>query len=258
MYGYFVSCNYEGTAYAGSQRQANTPCTIEALVQEALNKAFRYKVKLVFSSRTDAGVHALANVFRVILPKENFEENLDMARILYSANSLLPDDIALFDFRELKTNANPRFAAISRCYTYNFHSYKMPFCRYRSQFYPYSLRPELLKKMAAQCVGTKSFASFTKKHSNANNYNCNLLKANWSFAKNQFSLELEANRFLRGMVRSLVGTMLYIDRKGGSLADFQDILNKPILASAPIWAPAIGLTLMQVNYPEGLWYEQKT
>lgn len=60
------------------------------------------------------------------------------------------------------------------------------------------------------------------------------------------------------MVRSLVGTMLYIDRKGGSLADFQDILNKPILASAPIWAPAIGLTLMQVNYPEGLWYEQKT
>lgn len=69
-----------------------------------------------------------------------------MARILYSANSLLPDDIALFDFRELKTNANPRFAAISRCYTYNLHSYKMPFCRYRSQFYPYSLRPELLKK----------------------------------------------------------------------------------------------------------------
>lgn len=249
MYEYFVKCCYEGTAYAGSQYQLNTPRTIESVVSEALSRIFRQKLKLTFSSRTDAGVHSLANVLSFTLE----ERIIDLERVLYSANSLLPMDIALYDLRELKAKAHPRFSAISRRYSYNLHTCKMPFYRHHSCFYPYPLRPQLLEAMAKTCIGTRDFSSFAKKHSEVQNHICNLVKASWNFYQDKITLELEANRFLRGMVRALVGTMLYIDRKGGSLEDFQQLLQKPVVASAPSWASAIGLTLMEVSYPDGLW-----
>lgn len=252
MYGYFLSCSYEGRAYAGSQRQSNTELTVETQLELAFARVLPDALRggrLVFSSRTDAGVHALANVFSFTLPEKVKDSN----RLLTALNAVLPEDIAVYDLRELSTEAHARFSAISRRYRYNLHTRKMPFARNNSWFYPYALRPELLQKMASVALGIRNFASFSKKHSNVKSYNCNLLEATWNFSEYRISLELVANRFLRGMVRALVGTMLYLDRRGYSLADFQELLDKPILASAPMWSPAIGLTLVEVNYPSGLW-----
>lgn len=249
MYGYFVSCSYDGGAYAGSQAQANTAHTIQTQLERAFARILRQEVQLQFSSRTDAGVHAVANVLSFALPRKID----DSKQFLRALNAVLPEDIALHDLRAVPLALHPRFTALSRRYRYNLHTRKNPLCRDYSWFYPYALRPELLQSMAKRIEGRRDFASFAKKHSPAKHYECHLLEASWNFAEGRISLELEANRFVRGMVRALVGTMLYLDRRGRGIEDFCALLHKPMLASAPMWAPAIGLTLVAVKYPPELW-----
>ncbi len=239
---YFLEVVYKGTAYSGFQSQINAN-SIQAEVEKAFAILQREKVIMTGSSRTDAGVHALQNFF-------HFDyQGLIHPHFLYKMNSILPSDIVIKTIRPLADECHCRFDAISRHYHYCIYQSKDPFLKDRAFYFPYKLDFEKMQEASALIKEYQDFTSFSKRNTQAKTFLCEIMESDWSFKDNQLIYSVKANRFLRGMVRALVATMLQVGRNKLSIAGFRSIIEAKDCTKANFAVPAKGLFLKSVAYP---------
>jgi len=246
MQRYFLDVSYKGTAYKGFQKQP-TDITIQSEVERALHTLFQQTLELTGSSRTDAGVHALQNFF-------HFDTEIDIQpKQLYNLNAILPQDIVVKSVNPVGIQAHSRFSATSRAYTYYIYQKKNPFLKDRAYFYPYQLNIELLQQAAQVLFDYIDYTTFSKRNTQVKTFECTITTSNWSRISDQLLFKVTANRFLRGMVRGLVGTMLRVGRGVTSIEEFRTIIESKDCSNADFSAPPQGLFLTAVNYPESIW-----
>jgi tRNA pseudouridine38-40 synthase len=240
---YFIEVSYKGTNYSGFQVQKNAN-SIQAEIEKALSIFFKQPFILTGSSRTDAGVHALQNYFHFdsYIPLE------EKKGFIYNLNSILPADIVIKRIFQVDENAHCRFDALSREYKYYIFRNKNPFLQDRSFYYPYPLDIDKLNEAAQLLMLYKDFTSFSKRNTQVKDFICNIKKSKWIPENETLIYHVEANRFLRGMVKGLVGTMLRVGTGKLSLAEFEEIIKNKDCTKADFSVDSKGLFLIAVNY----------
>jgi len=249
---YFLEVSYKGTDYSGFQTQKNAN-TIQAEIEKALLILLKQKISLTGSSRTDAGVHALQNFFHfdTTTPLNSWRGEVGENRFLYNLNAILPGDIVAKKLIPVKEEAHCRFDAISREYKYFIYRHKNPFLKERGFYFPYKLDLEKMKEASVIIKGYTDFTSFSKKKTQVKSFDCTIYESEWIFEDDCLVYHVKANRFLRGMVRALVATMLKIGRGRLSLNDFKSLIETKDCIKASFAVPAHGLFLVAIQYPEG-------
>jgi tRNA pseudouridine38-40 synthase len=238
---YFIELTYKGTNYSGFQIQENA-ATVQAEVEKAFRVLHRDPVSLTGSSRTDTGVHALQNYFHF-----DYEEQIH-PHFVYKMNAILPRDIALKNIYRMPPEAHSRFDALSREYIYRVHRFKNPFLQDSSYFFPYKLDLESMQEAAALVTGQTEFFAFSKTNTQVRNFNCIVRSSRWIVKEDHLSYHVEANRFLRGMVRLLTGSMLKVGRHKISVEAFHGLFQGGVKCAYSV--PPRGLFLARVRYPE--------
>jgi len=237
---YLLEVAYKGTNYAGFQIQQNAN-TIQAEVEKALSIYYKEKFELTGSSRTDAGVHALQNFF-------HFNTSILISNHVYHLNAILPFDIVVKNISQISDDFHCRFKATSRLYEYHIYQSKNPFLKEVAYFYPYNLDVQKMNKAAELLLHNNDFTSFSKKNTQAFTNNCSIISSQWYLLNDQLIYRVQANRFLRGMVKSLVATMLQVGTKKISLETFNQIILSKNPNKANFSAPSHGLFLVEVKY----------
>jgi tRNA pseudouridine38-40 synthase len=241
---YFVEVSYHGKRYAGFQIQHNA-VTVQAEMETALATLLRQPVGLTGSSRTDAGVHALQNFF-------HFDVDHTLSpQLAYNLNALLPHDISVQHIFPMPEHAHSRFDATARQYRYYISRSKNPFTCDRAWHYPFPLALNTLQAAAALLLAHTDFTSFSKRNTQTKTMICYLQQSTWQATEHGYVYEVRANRFLRGMVRGLVATMLQAGRGKITLERFEEILHAKDCTQADFSAPGHGLFLEKVIYPAG-------
>lgn len=239
---YFLEVAYKGTHYSGFQIQDNAT-SIQQEVEKALGIFFRTQFELTGSSRTDGGVHALQNFF-------HFDyQGIIEKRVLYNINAILPPDIVLKDVRAVAPDAHCRFDATSREYRYYIYREKNPFLADRAWFYPYTLDRDKLKAAARLVPDYQDFTTFAKRNTQVKTFLCTVYESAWEEEEQCLVYRVKANRFLRGMVRGLVGTMVQVGRGKLSVEEFAGLLQQKNNQLADFSAPGHGLFLYQISFP---------
>jgi tRNA pseudouridine38-40 synthase len=242
MQRYFLELAYKGTAYSGFQIQ-ETGVTIQSALTDALRTIFRQEFQLTGSSRTDAGVHAEQNYFHFDMDQGFTEKQV------YNLNAVLPKDIAVKQVRMVKPESHCRFDAISRSYRYSINRSKDPFLTETAWLYPFRINKALLDEAAAILLEYTDFTSFSKRNTQVKTFNCSIELSQWVERDGLLLYEVRSNRFLRGMIRGLVATMLKVARGTISIADLRMILEAKDCSKADFSAPAHGLCLTKVAFP---------
>jgi tRNA pseudouridine38-40 synthase len=242
---YFIEVAYKGTHYSGFQIQQNAN-SVQAEIEKAMKIFFREEIILTCSSRTDAGVHALSNYFH--FDSEGLPEQIKLNEIIYNLNSILPEDIVVKRIFEVSPTAHSRFDAVSREYQYSVYQTKDPFVADRAYYYPYKLDIGKLQEAAGVIKNYTDFTSFSKRNTQVKTFNCNIIKSEWIITNNLAIYNVEANRFLRGMVRGLVGTMLKAGVGKISIDEFCSIIESKDCTKADFSVPPQGLFLLAVRY----------
>jgi tRNA pseudouridine38-40 synthase len=242
---YLLEVSYKGGRYAGFQVQENAN-TVQAEVERALKTYFRREFELTGSSRTDAGVHALQNYFH--FDQEVWLADEVLAKAPYHLNAILPEDVLIRSLRKVPDDFHCRFDAISREYHYFIYREKDPFMQDRGYFFPFRLDVAKMREAAIEVMRHQHFAAFSKKHSQVKTFTCNVLQSEWQQEGEVLRYRVEANRFLRGMVRGLVGTMLRVGTGKLSVQDFGRLIEAGDQSKADFSVPPQGLFLVRVNF----------
>jgi tRNA pseudouridine38-40 synthase len=242
---YFIEVTYKGTAYAGFQIQQNAN-TIQAEVEKALHVYYRHVFELTGSSRTDAGVHAQQNYFH--FDTDIVIDNKTAEKALYHLNAILPADIVVKSLQSVANDSHCRFDAVSRSYQYSIYQSKNPFIDDMAYYFPYALNIDMLNNAAAILLEYSNFQSFSKKNTQVFTYECTLTKSQWTLQNDILLYEVTGNRFLRGMVRGLVGTMLHVGRGKFSIEKFRSIIESKNTSDTDFSTPAKGLVLKEVKF----------
>ncbi|MEP7255958.1 MAG: tRNA pseudouridine(38-40) synthase TruA [Ferruginibacter sp.] len=237
---YFIEVSYKGTNYSGFQVQLNAN-SVQAEIEKALQIYFKQKFVLTGSSRTDAGVHALQNFF-------HFDSLETINDEVYNLNAILPADIVIKKIYEVNEKMHCRFDAVSREYQYYIYQVKNPFLQDRAYYYPYSLNIDLLQQTAKEIMNHVDFASFSKRNTQVKSFLCNIHESEWLTQTDCLVYRIKANRFLRGMVKGLVGTMLQVGREKLAIDDFKAIIEAKDCTKADFSVPSHGLLLHKVEF----------
>ena len=237
---YFIEVSYKGTNYSGFQVQQNAS-SIQEEIEKGLKIFYKQKFELTGSSRTDAGVHALQNFF-------HFDTDLAIKDDAYNLNAILPDDIVVKRIFKVDDHAHCRFDAISREYHYYIYQSKNPFLQDRAYYVPYSVDVELLQEAAKEIIKHTDFTSFSKRNTQVKSFQCEIYISEWVQEADCLVYKIKANRFLRGMVKGLVGTMLLMGKKKINLSDFKAIIESKDCTKADFSVPPDGLFLVNVIY----------
>ena len=240
---YFIEVSYKGTAYSGFQVQKNAN-SIQAEIEKALSVFFKQTFSLTGSSRTDSGVHALQNYFHF----DSVQPLEEKAGFIYNLNAILPLDIVVKRIFLVDENAHCRFEAVSREYNYFIYRDKNPFLEGRAYYFPYTLDVDKLKQASKLVLLNKDFTSFSKRNTQVKNFICDIKKSDWILEKDTLVYQVESNRFLRGMVKGLVGTMLRVGTGKISLETFEEIIKSKDCTKADFSVPPHALFLMKVAY----------
>jgi len=238
---YKLTIQYDGTNYAGWQMQDNAK-TIQETIARSIEIILKEKVNLIGSGRTDAGVHAFGQVanFRT-------EQEIDFFRFQHSLNSILPADISIIRMEKVPEKFHSRFDAKNRKYLYLISKIKSPF------YYKYSLQKRnlnisMLNKLSKEFLGKKDFTSFCKKNSEVNNKFCEVTSIGWRETKEFYLFLISADRFLHGMVRTVVGTLFQAADKNLDEKFIRNIFEQFNREAAGEAVPAKGLFLYKVSY----------
>jgi len=237
-----LKIEYDGTDFSGWQKQPKLR-TVQGEIEDKLTGILQEKITLTGSGRTDVGVHALEQV-------ANFktESKLNLVSMHRGLNSLLPEDILIKEVEEVDSDFNSRYGAKSRVYRYKIYSGRDIFQRRYAWEVSYPLNFERMKKATPVILGRQDFTSFCVSKSAKPDNHCQVMRADWKKDGNRLEFEIEADRFLHTMVRSLVGTLIDVGRGYFSLKDFINILKAKDHKKAGLTAPAKGLYLVRVNY----------
>src|SRR5258706_4504144 len=244
---YCYEISYDGTNYNGWQNQANA-IGVQQVVEETLSKLLREKIVIVGSGRTDTGVHCVQQFFHADIEKE-----INSKELLPRLNSFLPKDIAIRSIAEVKPNAYARYDARERSYEYHITTKKNPLLVGRAYYFFKECDMSLMNEAAALLIGKHDFTSFSKVKTDVNHFECTIKKARWVKKGDLIIFTITANRFLRGMVRAVVGTLLDVGTKKNSIKEFQSIIKSKDRKKAGMNVPAEGLYLIQVKYPKGIF-----
>lgn len=240
---YFIKLAYNGTPYHGWQVQPNA-----ASVQETLNKAFSVllhsEISLMGAGRTDTGVHA-----KEMYAHFDFETPFDIPKLTHKLNSYLPKDIAIYGIFPVDVEAHCRFDATKRTYEYHINIYKDAFLQEQSWYFNQTLDVDLMNKAAQLLLNYTDFQCFSKVHTDVNTFDCSIFEAYWKKEGNKLIFTISANRFLRNMVRSIVGTLVNIGLHKINLNDFIAIIESKNREKAGFSVPAHGLYLTKIEYP---------
>ncbi len=244
---YFLDISYKGTNYHGWQIQHNAH-TVQAEILDCLSKVLRQPLEIMGSGRTDTGVHAKQQIAHFEL-----ESEVNCDDLVYKLNSILPEDIAINNCKKVRENAHARFDATERAYHYFINQHKSPFYEGKSYYYKEKLDVELMNMAASKLLGELDFESFSKVKTEVNNFICTITTAKWFLQNDQLVFHVRANRFLRGMVRALVGTLIDVGRNRLTIEEFVSIIEAKNRKAAGRAVPPQGLFLTEVNYPQEIY-----
>ena len=241
---YFLEHSYDGTNYHGWQRQPNA-ISIQEVLEGALSTLLRKDVAIVGAGRTDTGVHA-----RQIMAHFDHLKELDADQLRHRLNSILPIDIAIQKVYLVKEDAHARFDAISRSYEYYVNLRKDPFSVHKSYYYKKILDVDAMNEAAKLLLNYTNFKCFSKSKTDVKTYNCTITNVSWENKGDQLVFKISANRFLRNMVRALVGTLIEIGENKLNNEGLLAIIKSEDRSKAGYSVPAHGLYLTAVEYPQ--------
>jgi len=246
---YFIFISYKGTSYHGWQIQPNS-ITVQKTLDEALGTILSEKIATTGAGRTDTGVHAsvFCAHFESVSPDLVLKKNL-----IYRLNRYLPKDIAVTRLAKVKPDAHARFSAVSRTYRYNISKTKNPFWDDSSWFIHGKIDINSMNEACGMLLNFSDFTSFSKLHSDTKTNNCRIFYAVWEEADDRLIFTIKADRFLRNMVRAIVGTMVETGTGKITLKEFEEIIVAKDRCRAGKSAPAKGLFLVGIEYPEDLF-----
>lgn len=241
---YFIELSYYGTNYHGWQNQPNA-ISIQQVLENALTVILGETIAVMGAGRTDAGVHA-KQLFAHFDTKLIFETE----KLQYKLNSYLPKDIAIKSMFKVKPDAHARFNAISRTYLYRIALQKSPFNYNQTYFLKQSLDIDRLNKATKILFDYTNFQCFSKSNTDVHTYNCDIMYAKWDVVDDEIHFTIKANRFLRNMVRAIVGTLINIGIGKLEVSDMHTIIKSKNRGVAGYSVPAKGLYLTKVEYPD--------
>ncbi len=246
---HFIQLSFNGMNYHGWQTQKNAP-SVQSVLEKALSVMFNDEVRLVGCGRTDAGVHARKFYAHFDCGPLSTEQRV---RLIYQLNGYLPGDIAVQDISLVKSHAHARFDAISRTYLYQICRIKDPFLAGYAHYVFNSLDVDLMNEGAAMLMKFNDFTSFSKLHTQVKTNNCRIMEAHWKEEGHLLLFTITADRFLRNMVRAIVGTLLKLGQHTVTLDGLHGIIESHDRSKAGMSVPAHGLYLVDVSYPEDIF-----
>ncbi|MDH3698222.1 MAG: tRNA pseudouridine(38-40) synthase TruA [Flavobacteriaceae bacterium] len=243
---YFVEFAYEGTPYHGWQRQPNA-LGVQEVMEEGFSLLCGTPIALTAAGRTDTGVHA-----RHMVAHFDIEDSLETADLSHRLNSFLPKDISIKRIYPVTNEAHARFDAIERTYEYVVVQQKDPFHQHSAHFVHQVLDVENMNRAAGLLLGTADFKCFSRSNTDVKTYVCDIREARWVWEGDRLVFRIVADRFLRNMVRAIVGTLLQVGLGKWSAEDVKTIINSRKRSEAGPSVPAKGLYLVDISYPEKL------
>lgn len=236
---------YKGTAFHGWQIQPNS-ITIQEIVNESLSMLIGEDIETIGAGRTDAGVHANSFYAHFDSTQDNIHLEPDF---VYKLNCILPKDIVIFRIYLMPESAHARFDAISRTYLYRISQYKDPFNQDLTMHFGKPLDIELMNKASTLLKKYNDFTSFSKLHTDVKTNNCHIYQAIWKKEGHELQFTICADRFLRNMVRAIVGTLIQVGLGKINIENFQSIIEKKNRADAGASVDSQGLHLINIEYP---------
>lgn len=249
---YFVTLSYDGAAYHGWQIQPNANSVQETL-QNAFSTILRQDIEIVGAGRTDTGVNASKMIahFDFIAP-------IDATRLVKQLNRLLPQDIAIQHICPVVPDAHARFSALSRTYHYHITLSKSPFARHYAYRYPLPLDFQLMNEAAQLLFNYTDFTSFSKLHTDTKTNNCKIMRAEWiQDDADSWTFIIQADRFLRNMVRAIVGTLLDVGRGKLTIPQFCKVIESQNRCEAGSSVPPHALFLSDITYPDNIYINEE-
>ena len=246
---YFIELSYFGKCYHGWQRQPNA-VSVQEKVEEALSTLLRNTVAVLGAGRTDAGVHA-----KQLFAHFDFEKPLNLKDLTYRLNSFLPEDISVSRIFEVQENAHARFDAIARTYEYWLVQEKNPFYKDSAYFLREPLNIETMNQAALILREYSDFESFSKSNTDVKTFLCRIDEAVWEKDDEKLVFRITADRFLRNMVRAVVGTLIEIGMGKRPIQWIREVIESKDRGEAGASVPAKGLYLTRVEYPKTILHE---
>ena len=243
---YFIELSYDGSPFVGWQRQPKGD-SVQSCLEVALKTLLQKPVSVVGAGRTDAGVHA-----RQLFAHVDLDDQVDQ-NLKFRLNKLLKKEIAVNSILAVTDDAHARFDATARRYSYKITTQKDPFLEKRSYYFSKSLDIELMNQAATVMLDHDDFKCFSKSRTDVKTYLCDIHQANWEQNGSDLVFFIQANRFLRNMVRAIVGTLIEVGLKKISINDFKSILRSRDRSKAGYSVPAHGLYLEKVYYPKHIF-----
>ncbi|WP_033408520.1 tRNA pseudouridine(38-40) synthase TruA [Psychroflexus tropicus] len=241
---YILQLSYLGSRYHGWQKQVDS-ITVQSQVTTALQTALQEPVEVVGAGRTDTGVHASGYIAHF----DSSQHILDAKKIIFKLNSILPLDIAVHQLQRVADDFHARFDALSRTYEYSIVQFKDPFSINRSYFVKNKLDIEAMQSASKLLFNHKNFKSFSKVKTDVYTFDCEIQKAVWRQEDRHLVFEISANRFLRNMVRAIVGTLIEVGLHKISVEDFDQVILAQDRSRAGKSVPAQALILKHIEYP---------
>ena len=246
---YFIFLQYDGTAYHGWQSQPDA-VSVQQTIEEKLSLLLRRELFIVGAGRTDAGVHA-----RLMAAHFEYDE-MDQEKLntlAFKLNGLLPPDIAILRIVPVKEDAHARFSAVSRTYKYYITTQKSSFDRYFSTRIYFDLDVDKMNEACKKLFDYSDFTSFAKLHTDVKTHICKIMQAHWEKDGQHYVFTIQADRFLRNMVRAIVGTMMQVGKGKISVEEFCKIIERQNRCQAGDSVPAQALFLEDVEYPSDIY-----
>lgn len=239
---FFIKLSYNGTNYHGWQKQPNA-ISVQEILEKALSTILNRKIEIMGAGRTDTGVHA-----KEMFAHFDIESKIETDNTIHKLNSYLPKDIVVFEIFEVAANFHTRFDAKKRTYQYHINSYKDAFSIDQSWYFHQKLDVDLMNQAAQILLKHTDFQCFSKVNTDVNTFDCKIYEAFWTEKKNQLIFTITADRFLRNMVRAIVGTLISVGLNKISLTDFEQIILNKNRSEAGFSVPACGLFLTKIEY----------
>lgn len=240
---YFIHLAYDGTRFHGWQIQPNG-ISVEGEIERCLSVILRQPVDIIGAGRTDAGVHARHMAAHFDIP-----EAIDCAQLTYRLNRMLPPDISIYRIEQVADDLHARFSATSRAYHYYIYTRKDPFHRHYAWYCHYDLDFKRMNEAAAVLMEYKDFACFCKSHTDVKTTLCDVMEARWIEQHDgTWYFRIKANRFLRNMVRAVVGTLVEVGRGRMDIQGFRNVIEGKLRTQAGESMPGNALFLEKVEY----------
>ncbi|HLT32314.1 MAG TPA: tRNA pseudouridine(38-40) synthase TruA [Aquaticitalea sp.] len=241
---YFIEFSYNGKAYHGWQKQPNA-ISVQQVLEEALSKLLRMEISVMGAGRTDTGVHA-SQMFAHFEAEEEF----DIDSIIFKLNCFLPKDIAIHEIFKVHQKVHARFNALSRTYNYRIATKKNVFTTDFAYHIYFPLNVELMNTASKILFQYNDFQCFSKSNTDVKTYHCTIKEAFWELKNDELFFTITADRFLRNMVRAIVGTMVEIGQGKLKVEKLHDIIKSKDRSQAGFSVPANGLFLTEIVYPD--------